>query len=146
MYIPFFSVARTLSFNSYFVSEAPKFNAKVIYPLFIQWRSLNKKGIDYLSIRITFFFLWFFSNLQSSLVLTLYSFPDCFPVSGFFWIFIKSSDFFTEWIASFSHVIKQFSFPEIYPVSGFFLDFSGFSLNLKMYILFLSLLAHEVGL
>ena len=32
---------------SHFASKLT--NAKVIYPLFIQWRSLNKKGIDYFS-------------------------------------------------------------------------------------------------
>ena len=39
----------------YFVSEAPKFNAKVIYPRFIKRASLNKKGIDYLSIKLRSF-------------------------------------------------------------------------------------------
>ena len=29
-----------------------KTNAKVIYPFFMKWASLNKKGIDYLSIRL----------------------------------------------------------------------------------------------
>ena len=102
----------------YFVSEAPKFKNHFL------------------------FFLSFFSNLQISMVLTIFLhimdtllvkydmmnfFPDFFPVSRFsrifFRIFIKTSDFSKEWIVSFSYMMWWFSFQEIYPVSGFFPDF-----------------------
>ena len=45
-------------------------NAKVIYPLFIKWGPLNKKGIDYLSIRM---FFWISETTSLSLVLKDFS-------------------------------------------------------------------------
>ena len=88
----------------------------------------------------------FFSNLQNSMVLTIFlHIMDsllnkydmliffCILFSGFrifsefFPIFIKSSDFLTESIIYFSHIIF---FLEVFPVSGFFQYFSGFPSNL----------------
>ena len=102
---------------------------------------------------LVFLFFWsLFSNLQISLVwstflpimdslLMMIFFPDFFlDFSRYFRIFIKSSDFFTEWIVSFSHMIWWFSLWKIHPVSGFFPDFSGSSSSLKICLLFLSLL------
>ena len=46
------NVSSAAQFCAHFkILESFNTNAKVIYPLFIQWRSLNKKGIDYLSKR-----------------------------------------------------------------------------------------------
>ena len=68
----------------------------------------------------------YFSNM-----IRRFSFPEIYPVSGLFSgyfpdifrIFIKSSEFFTEWMVYFSHMIWWVSFQEIYPVFRFFPDF-----------------------
>ena len=62
---------------------------------------------------LTYLIMIFFSGNFSS----FWIFP------GFFRIFMKSSDFLTELIVYFSHMLLWFSFPEIHPVSRFFPDF-----------------------
>ena len=123
-----------LSKYYYFVSEAQRFK-------------------NYFFCCFLGFFLWFFSNLQNSMVLTIFLhtmdgllikydimmifFSGFFSVfrtfSGFFRISLKSSDLFSERVVYCSQIIWLFSFPVFSGFFWFFPGFSGFSSNILIH-------------